>query len=172
MADTEINQNQQCIKQSKILVVDDEELIRRMCRSVFEAEGFEVIEASSGAEALSVLEKKKIPLMLVDVVMPGMSGLELLKQVKERYRDTDVVIMTGYSTVEYAVESLKVGASDFLTKPFESISILKQSVTKVFEKQALSKLNETLTEDLTRKNDTLAWLFSVTSLPRWFVSCP
>ncbi len=163
MADTEINQNQQCIKQSKILVVDDEELIRRMCRSVFEAEGFEVIEASSGAEALSVLEKKKIPLMLVDVVMPGMSGLELLKQVKERYRDTDVVIMTGYSTVEYAVESLKVGASDFLTKPFESISILKQSVTKVFEKQALSKLNETLTEDLTRKNDTLAWLFSVTS---------
>jgi len=146
-----------------ILIVDDEMLIRRMCRSVFEQEGFEVIEASTGEEALEIIKARPVCLVLADVVMPGISGLELLKKIKSFNPEIEIIIMTGFSTVETAVEALKDGAADFLTKPFDSISILKKSVAKVLEKQALSKLTQDLTENLRKKNETMSWLFSVTS---------
>ena len=105
---------------TRVLVVDDEaELVRAMAR-ILKARGFEVQTASNGMEALEILTKQTFDVMLVDLVMPGMSGLELLKRAKTLQEQLEVVMMTAYADVDTAVTSVKAGAYDFLTKPFDA----------------------------------------------------
>ena len=110
--------------QFRILVVDDELVVRDSLKEWLEDEGFQVDMAESGAEALEKLAKDKFSLMLLDIKMPGMDGVEVLKRSKEIHPDLPVVMMTAYATVETAVEAMKFGALDYLMKPFDPDSLV------------------------------------------------
>ncbi|MFO7558212.1 MAG: response regulator [Desulfobacterales bacterium] len=99
-----------------ILVVDDEEIIRRLIQRALQISGYLYSSASSGEEALKILENKKVDVVITDITMPGMTGIELVRMVRERY-DSDVIIMTGY-TADFAYEeAIEEGANDFIQKP-------------------------------------------------------
>ncbi|MGB9700164.1 MAG: response regulator [Thermodesulfobacteriota bacterium] len=119
-----------------ILVVDDEKIIRDGCEKVLTKEGWEVKTAGSGAEGLQILLEWPCDLLLLDLKMPGLSGLEVLQQVKELYPRMLVVVITGYDTVESAVEAMKAGAYDFISKPFLPDQ-LRIVVRRALEKKAL-----------------------------------
>ncbi len=106
-------------KKLKIMIVDDELIVRESLLHWFSKYGHTVDTASSGSEALDLLEKKAFQLLFVDIKMPGMDGLELLEKVKEEYPDTMVVIITAYGSIESAVKAMRIGASDYLLKPFK-----------------------------------------------------
>ncbi|HWP86082.1 MAG TPA: sigma-54 dependent transcriptional regulator, partial [Terriglobia bacterium] len=101
-----------------ILVVDDHSMVRRMCAQVVESLGFQPLLASSGKEALEALEQYPVEAVLADLKLPDISGIELLEQIKSRPTPVEVVIMTGYASVPSAVQAMKLGASDYLVKPF------------------------------------------------------
>lgn len=108
------------IEQEKILVVDDDSAMLETCARIFKRKGYEVKAVASGGEALTVLERDDgYHVVLADLLMPGMSGIELLQKIKESYSDTQVVIMTGHGTIENAVDAMKLGAADYITKPFD-----------------------------------------------------
>jgi len=131
----------------KILVVDDEAPVRESLMRVLEREGHQVVQAASAEEALSILQRESIHLMLSDLKMPGMSGLELLREVKRHAPETEVVLITGHGTIETAVEAIKEGASDFLAKPFKRAEIIRV-LTKALEKRQLVLENKRLREEL------------------------
>ncbi len=126
-----------------ILIVDDETNIRHSLQKVLEREGYSVRVAATGEEALELLKKRKFQVVLSDQKLPGMSRLDLLRRIKEMNPATEVVLITGYGTVETAVEAMKEGAYDFINKPFKRIMITK-AVAKALEKQALSEENRYL----------------------------
>lgn len=103
----------------KILVVDDEERLRQVCHRVLGPLGHEVTEAPDGASGLEAIERDKPDLVLVDLMMPVMDGMEFLANARERHPDLTFVVITGYATLEKAVEAMKEGADDFLAKPFK-----------------------------------------------------
>jgi len=109
----------------RILVVDDSRTDRRYLRKVLSGEGYEIIEASGGAEALSVLDAEKPDLVLLDIVMPGMDGIEVARRIKgsERTSGTPVVMVTSLNKVKDRVEALEAGADDFLNKPVERMEL-------------------------------------------------
>lgn len=102
-----------------IMVVDDERIVRESLYHWFNKGGYTVDTAASGQEALEKLSRYPFELLFVDIKMPGMNGLELLEKVKAEYPNTVVVIITAYGSVESAVEAMKMGASDYLIKPFK-----------------------------------------------------
>jgi len=106
-------------RQFRILVVDDELVVRDSLKEWLVDEGYSVQMADSGAQALKKLEAQDCHLMLADIKMPGMDGVELLKRAREIYPDLPVVMMTAYATVETAVDAMKIGARDYLMKPFD-----------------------------------------------------
>jgi len=107
-----------------ILLVEDKKSMRRMLTQTLQAEGFQVFEARDGTEALELYRKNWIDLILTDLQMPEMDGLELLQLLKEEGSLVDVIIMTAYGTIEKAVEAMKIGALDFITKPFDTDYLL------------------------------------------------
>lgn len=106
-----------------ILVVDDEEDIRRALKVIFDSDGYETFFAPNGREAIDIIQKNEIDLMLLDLRLPDMNGLEVLKSSKEIDPFLAVIIMTGYADVETAVEAMKNGAYDYLKKPFKADAI-------------------------------------------------
>ena len=103
---------------AKILVVDDEEIILLSCERVLSDEGYEVLTRQRPEDALALLAEEPFDLILVDLKMPGMDGLEFLRSVKRDHPSLSVIMITGFSTVESAVEAMKAGAVDYLPKPF------------------------------------------------------
>jgi len=117
-----------------ILVVDDEEVIRQLCAQALNA--YRVLQADSGRAALDLLDQEQIDLLLVDVMMPEMNGLDLLLKVKERDPEQLVIVMTGYADKEVILRALKADADDFIQKPL-SLLQLKTGVEKALEKRQL-----------------------------------
>ncbi|NJC88302.1 MAG: hybrid sensor histidine kinase/response regulator [Desulfuromonas sp.] len=117
-----------------ILVVDDEEVIRNLCAKALS--DYRVAEAENGREALQLLEHERFDLILVDVMMPIMNGLDLLMQIKERDPDQLVIIMTGYADKEIILRALKADADDFIQKPLNLLQ-LKSTIDKALEKRLL-----------------------------------
>ena len=115
-----------------ILVVDDDERICCVLEQLLVQSGYAVSTCRQASEALEELEKEQIDLVVTDVRLPGMSGVELTKRIIERWADVPVVVMTGYSEIEIAVEVLKLGASDFIRKPFTPAAI-QESVKVMLE---------------------------------------
>jgi two-component system response regulator AtoC len=130
-----------------ILIVDDEAKIRRTIEICCEKMGHDSLKAESGEEALKILSRKKVDLVLADLKMPGMSGIDLLVEMRHRGQMTPVVIMTGHGTVDSAVEAMKQGASDFVLKPlgFDSIEMV---ISRVFEIESVRKEVVLLREEL------------------------
>jgi heterodisulfide reductase subunit A len=108
----------------RILVVDDELIVRDSLKEWLAEEGFAVDTAGSGQEALDRLARESYQLMLLDLKMPEMDGVEVLQKITEEFGDLDVIIMTAYATVETAVEAMKIGASDYLVKPFDPETLI------------------------------------------------
>lgn len=108
----------------RIIVVDDEDSVRRRCVKLLSKQGYLVIGASDSKAALKLMETSKFDLMLVDIRMPGMDGIELMDRVKAKDPIMDVIVMTGYASIDTAVRAIKKGAYDYLAKPFDSEELL------------------------------------------------
>jgi two-component system response regulator HydG len=130
-----------------LLIVDDERPILDSLQTIFAREGLEVLCAGSGQEALDLLRQRSVQVLLTDLMMPGVSGADLLKAVRTLAPETEVIVMTAYGTVETAVESMKDGAYDFVTKPVKRAHIVRV-VKKALEKQHLVLENRTLRAQL------------------------
>jgi two-component system response regulator HydG len=126
-----------------LLIVDDEAANLDSLMRLFAKEGFRTVGTSTGAEALEVLRREPVPVMITDLMMPAMSGSELLRAARTVSPDTEVVLMTAYGTVETAVEAMKQGAYDFVTKPLKRHAIVK-TVRQALEKQSLVQENKQL----------------------------
>ncbi len=107
-----------------ILVIDDEPTVTRAVAKICGAEGMTVSAAGHATEALRYLEDKKFRLMLCDIMMPELSGFQFLEELARRGIQTPVIMMTGYSTVENTVRAMKLGANDYLSKPFTDDQLL------------------------------------------------
>ncbi|MFH1687330.1 MAG: response regulator [bacterium] len=112
-------------QQPSILVVDDELLIRDLLYDFFNEQGWQIAVAENGEKALSILQQKKVDLVLTDLKMPQMDGLALTSKVQQDFPDIPVVIMTGYPSVESAVTALRRKVADYVTKPFNISELLK-----------------------------------------------
>ena len=123
---------------TRILVVDDEVGIREGCRRVLVPQGFEVDVAENGPVGLRKLRESRYDVLLLDIMMPGMSGIEVLRQARQIDPDLICIIITGYATVELAVQAVREGAHDFIAKPF-SADLLLQVVNRELERRALRK---------------------------------
>lgn len=107
-----------------ILIVDDEEYMTDMLKTFFEINNYRCFVASNGVEALKILDNEDVNIVITDMKMPEMDGLELLKKVKSDYRDTSAVIMTGFSEEYSTTEALNYGADGYITKPFRNKELL------------------------------------------------
>src|SRR5437879_10475556 len=104
---------------TKVLVVDDERKMRRLLQILLERLGIDSVAAESGEEALDRFQAEKIDLVLTDLKMPGMTGLELLARLRELDADVPVILLTAFGTVQTAVDAMKLGAFDYVLKPFD-----------------------------------------------------
>lgn len=118
--------------QMKILIVDDELVVRESLYHWFSREGYHTRTAESGKDALQKLEKENFDTLFVDMKMPKMSGFELLERVKKLYPDIAVVIITAYGSIDSAVQAMKIGASDYLLKPFkpDQLSLIMEKISQ------------------------------------------
>jgi DNA-binding NtrC family response regulator len=131
----------------KILIVDDEPSNRSILSQELIHEGYSVLAASDGREALRKVEASRPDLIILDYMMPDLSGLEVLKELRKKENDTPVVMITAYGTMERAVEAMKEGAYDFITRPFEPDHIALV-VRKALERQRLKRGVEILSEEV------------------------
>ncbi len=130
-----------------VLVVDDEPSNVTSLEKIFAREGMRVLSADNAKRALEVIRSHSVQVVLTDLMMPGTSGTELLKAVKEVSPDTEVVLMTAYGTVENAVQAMRQGAYDFVEKPLQRMNIVK-SVRKAAERHSLIAENRSLRQEL------------------------
>jgi two-component system, NtrC family, response regulator AtoC len=130
----------------RLLIVDDEQTIRRLCMTVGESLGFSCLEAEGGDAALAVLEAQPVHMVLTDLVMPRMTGLEFLEQVKRIRPRIEVAVMTGHGSVETAVQAMKLGAYDYISKPFAPLDELRLFLRRMADKVRLEEENLFLRE--------------------------
>ena len=120
----------------KILIVDDEKNIRMMLKHCLKERKYDTDIAINGDEALKKIKENNYDLVLLDIKMPGLSGMEVLKKVRERGNNVNIIMMTAYGTIERAVEAMKLNAIDFLSKPFTTDEI-RSIVSDVFSREEL-----------------------------------
>jgi two-component system response regulator AtoC len=137
----------------RLLIVDDEQSIRRLCMTVGEALGFTCMEANSGETALALLEEQPAHMILTDMVMPNMSGLEFLEKVKRLLPRSEVAVMTGHGSIETAVQAMKLGAYDYIGKPFSPLEELRLFLRRMAEKVHLVEENQFLRERVDTESD-------------------
>ncbi|HEY3309517.1 MAG TPA: sigma-54 dependent transcriptional regulator [Desulfuromonadaceae bacterium] len=137
---------------SKILIIDDDASLRRVLEYNLQQAGYDVIAAASGEEGLSLFAEEKPALVITDMKMPGISGLEVLAGIKESSPETLVIIITAFGTVDVAVEAMKVGAYDYITKPFNRDE-LRLTVSKALQFNGLAEENRRLKDELTDRSD-------------------
>ena len=107
------------MKHPRVLIVEDEQLIRWSLRQRFNSEGYVADEAGTAKKGMQLFSENTYDLVMLDYKLPDMTGIEVLRKIRERDRDVVVVIMTAYGNVETAVEAMKLGAFDFVSKPFQ-----------------------------------------------------
>ncbi len=139
-------------RENRILIVDDEEAMRESLSAWLIKEGYSTITADSGARALSFLAEGEYDLLLVDMKMPGMDGLELLHRVREEHPQVLVIMITAYGSIENAVEAMKNGASDYLLKPFDPEQLI-MVIEKVLKHRAVVEENLWLRERLAEREE-------------------
>jgi DNA-binding NtrC family response regulator len=133
----------------RILVIDDESGIRDSLKMILEYEGYEVMQAATGEEGVKLVEREAPDLVFLDIKMPGMDGLELQRKMREAHPEIIIIIMTGYASVETAVQALKDGAYDYITKPFDPddlTHVIHKALEHYRTKQENLRLRENLDE--------------------------
>jgi DNA-binding NtrC family response regulator len=128
--------NEESVMSDKVLLVDDDpEFLEVMCERL-KARGTEVHTANSAAEALELIDTELFDAVILDLQMPGIDGIDTLKRIKEKREELQVILLTGHGTVEKAVESIKIGAMDFLEKPAD-FDALNEKIKKAKKKKLL-----------------------------------
>ncbi len=140
---------------AKILIVDDEELIRLNLRALLEDLGYLVAEAADGREGLDVFDRERPELVLADLTMPVMDGLSMIAGLREKSPETPVIVISGTGTVRNAVDSLRLGAWDYITKPVEDPEGLDITIKRTLEKARLVKENRLYREHLEKTAEAL-----------------
>jgi DNA-binding NtrC family response regulator len=153
MADSE----QQIVKPLDLLLVDDDEELREDMARYFSRRGYHVSECSDGAQALTFMDQRAFDVVVLDMMMPGMSGLELLEKLKQRGAEAEIVMLSGQGTIETAVEAMKLGAREFLTKPI-SLKELDRLVRKAVDSGKLRKENEQLKAVLNQQRKRISMI--------------
>jgi putative nucleotidyltransferase with HDIG domain len=134
----------------KILIVDDEANVRSILRAHLERDGSECVSSPNAFDALNKIKDQRFSLVISDVMMPGMSGMELLRLVKKQDPETAFIIITGLMDINTAIDSLRIGAVDFITKPFE-LPAIQRAVDRALERRRLLIQNRYYQEELERK---------------------
>ncbi|MEW6713632.1 MAG: sigma-54 dependent transcriptional regulator [Nitrospirota bacterium] len=127
----------------KILIAEDEEITLNNILDTLQDEGYDVSGTKNGADALMKMEKENFDLLITDIKMPGLSGMELLEKIKEKYPVTEVIIITGFGSIGSAVEAMKKGALDYIAKPFD-LDELTMKVRKIMDQSVLKKEHRAL----------------------------
>lgn len=125
-------------KNIRLLLVDDEENFRRIISKRMKKRGLPPMEAGSGEECLSILEKTPMDIVVLDVKMPGMNGIEVLRQINKKFPKTEVILLTGHTTIQDGVDGIKTGAFDYLSKPIELehlVGKIRQAFEKILRKE-------------------------------------
>ena len=125
----------------RIMLVDDEEGFLSTTRNVLERKGINVATATSGTEALEKLTQENIDVVILDVKMPGMDGVSALKNIKSRHPSIEVIMLTGHGTVESALDGLRSGASDYLTKPIDIDELVAKAEEAFARRKYLEERN-------------------------------
>ena len=134
----------------KLLIVDDEENMRHFLKALLEQEGYNVFLAENGRAAVNLLKNEKISTTLCDIRMPEMDGLEFLKEISAKKIDTTVITMSAYGTIDLAIETMKLGAYDYVSKPFKPDEILL-TLIKAEERESLKSENVNLRKEVEQK---------------------
>jgi len=132
---------------SKVLIIDDEEPIRKILGMYLRSKGYEVVTAADGREGIKVFQKARAPIVLTDIRMPGMDGIEVLERIKHISPETEVIVVTGHGDMDLAIKALQLDASDFITKPVgnEALSIaLKRAEERLDTRRMLKASHEYL----------------------------
>jgi DNA-binding NtrC family response regulator len=135
---------------TRILVVDDEEIVIRSCLRILDGDGYQIEVAHDGHEALRKVEDNTYDIMILDIMMPNLGGMEVLRRIKEAHPDTDVIMITGLSQIDTAVQAMKLGAFDYISKPFEPDE-LKLVVQRALERRHLLQENLNLKTEVSSK---------------------
>jgi DNA-binding NtrC family response regulator len=130
-----------------VLIVDDEGTTRDLCRDVASESGLRARTASTTEEALEILDQFPIDIVLTDLKVPELGGIELLRRIRENYQQTAVLVLTQYGTIESAVEATRIGAADYVTKPF-NIAELRSKLDRVVRSLEVAQENRVLREQL------------------------
>lgn len=120
----------------RVLIIDDEDIVRVSCSRSLSTKGYKVKSANSGVEGLKILARERFDLVLTDLMMPDIDGIEVLQKIKQEWPDTEIIIITGYGTVGSAVQAMKYGAFDYLEKPFNPDNLLL-TVEKALERKRI-----------------------------------
>jgi diguanylate cyclase (GGDEF)-like protein len=139
----------------RILVADDEEIIREMLFSYLTDEGYAVDTAADGPSAISRCRTQTYDVVITDIRLPGATGMDILKAAKEAQPETEVIVMTAFSTEDLAIEAVRLGAYDYLKKPVDDLGLFALLIRQILQKQALARENRRLLEDLKVRNTEL-----------------
>jgi len=131
-----------------ILIIEDEEDIRNLLASMLESEGYQIFTACNGREGIDMFQEYEPDLILSDVRMPVMDGIEVLREIKAKELDAEVIILTGHSDEATAIDCLRLGAYDYFRKPLEDIDVLLAAIERVLEKRNLEIKNRSLVKQL------------------------
>jgi len=137
-------------KPEGILIVDDEASVRRLLKNKLTGDGYQCYEAADARQALDELHRKKISLVMLDIKMPGKSGFELLPEIKSVHDDTSVIMITATADMQTAIQCMKQGAYDYISKPFE-LDAITISVARALEKRRLEMENQAYQQHLEEK---------------------
>ena len=143
-------------KQNRILIIDDEENMRHMRRTMLARNGYDTYSAKNGAEGLDMLADDQFDFVLCDVKMPQMNGMEFLKAGRDRLFSTTVIMMSAYGSIDMAIEAMKLGAYDFVSKPFKNEEI-RLTIKKAEERERLKKENVELKDRIRRVGGSLSF---------------
>jgi len=125
------------MEQMKMMLVDDEERFLSTTQKLLLRKGYDVLTASSGTDALEILRTHNIHVVILDVKMPGMDGIQTLNAIKRNYPLVEVIMLTGHGTIDSAVEGLKSGATDYLTKPADVQDLIEKAEEAFSKRQVL-----------------------------------
>jgi signal transduction histidine kinase len=138
-----------------LLIVDDEPVILQILKAVFEDEPYRLTLAATGRDALDVIQREGVDLLLTDKNLPDVNGLDLLRAVKESNPDAEVIIITGYASLETALTAMELDAFDYVLKPLNNVFDIRKKIRRAVEKQRLAVRNRVLLEHLQRQNAAL-----------------
>lgn len=142
-------------RRAHLLIVDDEPVILQILRAVFEDQPYRVTTVATGSDARAVIAEQGCDILVTDKNLPDIGGLDLLRLAKERDPSTEVIVVTGYGSLETAIAAMELGAYDYVLKPLNNVFEIRRKVERALDRQRISRENTRLLTELVHKNDQL-----------------